>query len=447
VLNPNLTQQQLNRIIEFRQAVHRRFLTRQRDAQFELIDALLLSRQVRSFPQLSLSPVFRRRWPSIYTAVEDGRQDVGWLRGYLLEQVPTQERQIFSLDGTAWPRPQSPTLPDRQYVYSPTPAIDGGSIVVGYPYSILAWVTDVGSSWALPIDIERISSQQTAVEMGIAQVRRLCELRQPHLATSLHIIVADGKYGNHRYLGPLRNLNCGLLVRMRCDRVLYGTPDAYSGRGRPRVHGDRFAFKEPDTWHEPDQLVELEHPKWGQVEIRLWKGLHARDDANTRFAVLRIQVHLERDRPPKPLWLAWIGPDLAANELWTYYQHRWPVEPSIRWRKQQLLWTQPQFQDPQVGDRWTHLVTLAQWMLYLARPLVSDQPLPWQVAQPPGRLTPGRVQLGLAPVFALIGTPAAPPQTRGKSPGWPKGRKRTRAKRYAVVKKTAASANSARKAA
>ena len=97
----NLTQQQLNRIIEFRQAVHRRFLTRQRDAQFELVDALLLSRQVRSFPELSLSPVFRRGWSSVYTAVEDGQQDVGWLRGYLLKQVPTQERQIFSLAAAA----------------------------------------------------------------------------------------------------------------------------------------------------------------------------------------------------------------------------------------------------------------------------------------------------------------------------------------------------------
>jgi hypothetical protein len=86
-------------------------------------------------------------------------------------------------------------------------------------------------------------------------------------------------------------------------------------------------------------------------------------------------------------------------------------------------------------------------MLYLARPLVADQPLPWQAPQSPGKLTPGRVQHSLAPVFAQIGTPVAPPQTRGKSPGWPKGRKRTRAKRYAVVKKGTAAAKSARKAA
>ena len=30
----------------------------------------------------------------------------------------------------------------------------------------------------------------------------------------------------------------GALVRLRCDRVLYGAPGPYSGIGRPRVHGE-----------------------------------------------------------------------------------------------------------------------------------------------------------------------------------------------------------------
>ena len=66
---------------------------------------------------------------------------------------------------------------------------------------------------------------------------------------------ADGKYGNHSFLGPLKEEPCGVLARMRCDRVLYQDPGEYSGRGRPRVHGDRFAFKEPETWREPQETV------------------------------------------------------------------------------------------------------------------------------------------------------------------------------------------------
>mgnify|MGYP007051342034 CR=1 len=71
--------EQFNSLIEFRQAVYDQGLTRARDAQFELSDALLLSPPLRSFPELSLSPVFRRQWPSVYAAIEEGEQDQAWL--------------------------------------------------------------------------------------------------------------------------------------------------------------------------------------------------------------------------------------------------------------------------------------------------------------------------------------------------------------------------------
>ncbi len=40
---------------------------------FELTDAVLLTRNAYSLAGLSLCPVFRRRWPSIYEAVQDTR--------------------------------------------------------------------------------------------------------------------------------------------------------------------------------------------------------------------------------------------------------------------------------------------------------------------------------------------------------------------------------------
>jgi hypothetical protein len=116
-------------------------------------------------------------------------------------------------------------------------------------------------------------------------------------------------------------------------------------------------------------------------------------------------------------------------------RHRWPVEPAIRFRKQRLYWTLPNFQSSEQCDRWTDLVSLVQWELYLARPLVEDCPLPWQKKRPL-RLTPGRVQQGLGAIIAAMGTPAQAPQPRGKSPGWRRGRVRQRPKRHPVVKKT-----------
>jgi hypothetical protein len=432
--------EQFNKLIEFRQTVYDHGLTKARDAQFELVDALLVGAAIRSYPELSLLPVFRRQWPSVYAAIEDGEQDWEWLESYFIQQLPTRGPVLFSLDGTAWPHPAARTLADLQYVFSPTPAVDGGSIVVGHPYSVLAWIPECGRSWAGPVSVRRAPSEQSDVAVGIEQVRRLCCQRHKAMFDVLHVIIADAKYGNHRFLGPLRGERCGVLVRMRRDRVLCGAPPPYGGQGRPRVHGDRFAFKELESWGEPDATVELEDERWGKVRLRRWDNKHARQDASTPFSVVLVETHREREKRPAPFWLAYQPPphqaanDQPLEELWHWYQYRWPVEPSIRFRKQYLHWTLPRFQQPEYCDRWTMLVSVTQWQLLLGRELVMDNPLPWQ--PPQEKLTPERVLQGFGSLFRQIGTPAAPPQTRGKSPGWRKGRQRARPERHRVVKKT-----------
>jgi hypothetical protein len=219
---------------------------------------------------------------------------------------------VFALDETAWPRPEAKTLEGRGFVHSATPSVDGAGIVVGHSYSMLAWVEESRSSWALPVSSRRVAVDQTATEVGVAQVKRLCKERSGS-GGALDVIVADGQYGNHRFLGPLKTKPCGVLARMRCDRVLYGEPGPYSGRGRPRVHGARFGFKEPETWPEPAQHVRLEEERFGEVDLRLWEGLHAKQDAETTFSVVRAQTHCQKDgRAAKPLWLAWQEPFEAS---------------------------------------------------------------------------------------------------------------------------------------
>jgi len=432
--------QEFNNLIEFRQTVYSQVLTLSRDAQFELVDALLLSAPIHSFPQLSQSPVFRRQWYSAYTAIEDGRQDREKLERYLAQRLPKEGILVFPLDGTAWPHTKARTMPDRQYVHSGSDTGLGAPVVVAHPYSILAWAPERNSSWAPPLSIRRVVSQKTDIQGGVEQVKQLCQHRQAEMLETFHLITADGKYGNHSFLGPLKQEPCGVLARMRCDRVLYRAPGKYSGKGRPRVHGKPFAFKEPETWGEPQERVEVEDEKWGQVRLRRWDGLHARQDADTVFSVVLVEAHREREKPGHPLWLAYQPPfsrkpnEQPVVDLWRGYQHRWPVEPGIRFRKQYLAWTLPRFQDADACDRWTLLVTLAQWQLFLVRGLTVDRPLPWQRTQE--NPTPERVLQGLGGLFSQIGTPAREPKARGKSPGWPVGQARARKERQKVVKKT-----------
>jgi hypothetical protein len=74
----------------FRQAIYDRALTARRDAQLDLLDALLTAGPTRSFAERSQTPAFRRSWSSAYAALEDGRQDEAWLRAYLVGHLPQQ---------------------------------------------------------------------------------------------------------------------------------------------------------------------------------------------------------------------------------------------------------------------------------------------------------------------------------------------------------------------
>ena len=115
---------QLNRLTQFRQALYENGFTRRADAQMELLDALLRTPAIRSFPDLSRSPVFRRQWHSLYAALEDGGQDAPYLTSYLTGLVPQAPVTLFVLDESAWPRPDARTLEDRGYVHTATKAID-----------------------------------------------------------------------------------------------------------------------------------------------------------------------------------------------------------------------------------------------------------------------------------------------------------------------------------
>ena len=180
-------------------------------------------------------------------------------------------------------------------------------------------------------------------------------------------MTGDAKYGNHQFLDALKDQPCGVVVLLRKDRVLFRPVPKRETRkrGQPRKHGPCFAFKDPGTWGEPDEFVAIEHPPLVSVEIRQWNDLHRSwQSVNNWFDVVQVQAHLEKDGPPAPLWLAWQAPPILPEGIrvnvettWQAYRHRWPIEPSIRFRKQWLWWTLPQFQLVQAADLRSTLVT------------------------------------------------------------------------------------------
>ncbi len=419
------------RIKQFRQDAYE-LLGKAKDATFELMDAVLLNRSVYSFAELSLSPVFRRRWSSLYEALEDCRPKRNKLMKLYIKQVPQESRVILAGDHTPWPRIEAETLKDRTFEHG-AKVISGKPVTLGHGYSTIAWIPEAEGSWALPLRHERITSFESPITKAAFQLRQVClQLKGRPLS------FWDSEYGCASFVKQTEDIEADKVMRLRPNRCLWGEPPPYDGHGRPKKHGAKFKLSDPTTWGIPIESIEVDDPTWGKVEIQRWSQLHFRQAAEHPMEVILIQRKGKgvSKKASKPMWLAWVGEErLSLESYWHHYLRRFAIEHWNRFLKQRLHWTLPKLGTPEQGQRWSDLMPVMTWQLWLAREIVTDNPLPWQKPQSAAALTPGRVAQAFGGVLAAIGTPAREPKLRGKSPGWPKGKKRRSRTRYPVVKK------------
>ena len=433
VINPKA----LATLRSFRQELYDDLGLRQ-DSLFELVDAVLTAPERRTLVRLSLCPCFRRRWPSTCDALADGTLDVGGLRALFQAHVPLPgpgERPLWALDGTHWPRPGAATSPARTWEHRPLPGKPQQGVVPAWAYQWLVQVPELEGSWVLPLDVQRRGpTAGTPTQVAIRQIAQVRAGQAPD--TPRPVVALDSAHD----VGQLAqaHLDADLVVRLAKNRVFRRAPGPYSGRGRPHKHGPRFKLQDAHTHGRADRSASLEHPVYGTVSVDAWTELHVQDAAAAPFTVVRVQVEqLPRHGRPAPLWLAWIGGPLPddLHQVWRWYLGRFTVEHAFRFAKQSLGWTTVRLRHPAAADRWTWLVATAFWQLWLARPVVADQRLPWERPLPAERLTPGRVRRAFAGLLATLATPAQTPQPRGKSSGRRVGQRPGPAPRFAVARR------------
>jgi hypothetical protein len=95
----SLTAVELLRLRSFREEAFR-CLGRRRDALFELVDALLAAGAMPSLPHLSLQPIHRRGWGSVYAALAVGGLDAERLSALLAAQAPQPAHPVFAVDAS-----------------------------------------------------------------------------------------------------------------------------------------------------------------------------------------------------------------------------------------------------------------------------------------------------------------------------------------------------------
>jgi len=159
------------RLKDFRQAAYD-LLVKAKDATFELMDAVMTTRNASCLAEFSLNPLFNRHRPCVYEALQDCRPDRKKLMLLYLEQLQKEtlptEHILVAIDHTAWGRPDAKTLKDRTHEYQ-------RGVTVGQGYSTIAWIPEAHGSWALPLLHERISSGSSPILQAASQLKLVCE--------------------------------------------------------------------------------------------------------------------------------------------------------------------------------------------------------------------------------------------------------------------------------
>jgi hypothetical protein len=435
----------------FRTDLHRCF-SRRADGLFELGDALLTAGPVASLPHLSLQAAHRRGWGSLYDALAEGSVDVAAFQRLLTRHAAGAGPAVYAVDLSVWPRCDAEASPGRGFYYHPSRHSAGQPIVAGWAYQWLAQLSFTRDSWTAPLDIRRVHPSQNANVVAVEQIRVLGS--RLSVGSAPPLFVFDAGYDSAQLTQGLEQLPVAILVRLRADRCFYADPPPAIPSpkgGRPRMHGPKFACKNPTTWPAPSDEHVTDDEQYGMVRVRAWTGLHPKQQAHpsrgsrktrpiVRGTVVLVEVSRLPARPYQPqlLWLWWAGagrPDLAL--LWRAYVRRFDLEHTLRFCKQSLGWTMPRVRHPEQADRWTWLVVAVYTQLRLARSWVADCRLPWERPLDPGTLTPARARRALSALLPVVGTPTRPPKPCGRSPGRPQGRRSGRAPRYPALKKAA----------
>jgi hypothetical protein len=316
----------LARLGAFRAELHACF-PRRADALFQLSDALLCAQAFPSLPHLSLEPVHRRGWGSVYAALACGRIDVERLRDLLASHLPVADPLVFAVDVTTWPRCDAECSPGRGYYYHPSRHSAGRPIIAGWAYQCIAHVNFAHDSWTAPVDARRLHPLDDTDQTAAAQIHAL--LRRLGAGGPVPLFVFDAGYDSAQLTLDLAETRVAVLVRLRSDRCLYIDPPPRppGATGRPRRHGAKFNCADPTTWPAPTATLVCQDDQYGTVTVAAWSGRHPKQQRHpghgtrgprpiVRGTVIRVQVERvpAKTRPPKVLWLWWAGP---VHWTWT----------------------------------------------------------------------------------------------------------------------------------
>jgi DDE superfamily endonuclease len=161
-------------------------------------------------------------------------------------------------------------LKDRTHEYQE-------GVIVGQGYSTIVWIPEDQGSWAIPVLHERINSGESPILKAAEQIKQVCEqIANPVIA------VLDREYGNATWVLAQAEIKAECLMRVRKNACFWTAPPEYSGRGRPRQHGQKMQLNAPETWMEVTQ-------RWKLTIIHNW-GKSEFSNGKTYISIVRLDI-------------------------------------------------------------------------------------------------------------------------------------------------------------
>src|SRR5512142_363759 len=173
---------------------------------------------------------------------------------------------------------------DRGMIYMPHMPHATTPVSVGWQFSTVMLLPLQPSRWVGILEQRRMGTEQTAIEVGIDQLRAVLPL-----ITRPVIVLADRCYAVARFVCACRELGCQGLIRLKRNRKLYraAPPRKRKERGAPRKHGPLFQGRRPETHGPAEAEWEGIDEQGKRVLVSCWKQLHFREAPQAAVCVIR----------------------------------------------------------------------------------------------------------------------------------------------------------------
>jgi hypothetical protein len=444
-----------------------------------LVKALASFRDAKSVVGLSNSPVFHHQFSCVSQAIASlakNHQELKFIRQlfrqHRLKYFPVKARNYFQTDVVNLFRQHSPCVQGRQYRHRANNVIAGNQpLGIGFGFSFVN-LADFPSSWSLPFDLRRIDEHEDEIEVAVEQIRRICESEE--FLGSLQINAADSSYGVAKYISQVNGIsNLVNIIRLRHGNKV-DESEYLETKGAPQIYGSQYYLIEASGWKEyrtkkkitrkyltsiyekqADEFAEIEKvTKKGKplrIELRRCKQMKMRSKRGNsmkevEFDIVGIRVfHRETGARifKQDVFAAVVGErreELSIEEIAEVFYHRFDLEVTNRFLKQNLFLETYQTPDVQHLDNWTELATEAMWLLWTASEEVENVCEKWQQYSTPkvakgGRKTPSQTRKGMERLILTFEQEKYLPKKCKKGRGREKGQKLEPRKQYKVVKK------------